>query len=608
MAGNLSAAGEGFTWPPEVAVAPNGDVYAAWHVFGGDTTGGIRMRRSTDGGLTFGAELVPFPNGTAAVTFNSATGVANKVAGMHMWLQGAVQPRILLDPVRPNTLYVVCANDPDGFNPANDPSDIVIARSTDNGATWTRTTISQGLVGDSEIMPSAAIDASGRIAVSWYHNSRRLTVADTLGGTHFLLDIFTTTSTDSGLTFSAPVRLNGVSFDPEIAAPDRFGNHTMRIGEYNGLAIGGDVAHAVWTGNRTTPVTQGTFYDGFAMPALAQRTTTTVSAVAGQYSDVVTLSMQVQPTGAGGSVSFSVNGGAAILATYSSTTGVATASYTIPLGAGVYPVTATFTSGSALFTDSSGSANLTVSRENAIVTPSSANVASVRVASPGGASPAFTLTAAITEVADGSLGDISNAVPVTFTLTPVLSGSPVACTATTSGGGVGGTLNASCTFSGVPVDLYAVTMAIGGTYYTGSGTSVLSVYDPSLGFVTGGGTVVHDGVLANFGFNVKFLKNGRIQGGLLFVEHRTAGDIVLKSNAPGTLAIVGTSAAFTGKATVSDVGNYRFQATVVDNGEPGSNNQFGLQVVQPSGAIQADLTFAQRTINSGNIQVPQGAR
>ena len=145
--------------------------------------------------------------------------------------------------------------------------------------------------------PAAEQSPHGCLSVGRLTAQRFRESADTLGGTHFLLDVFTTTSNDSGLTFSAPLRLNGVSFDPETAAPDRFGNHTMRIGEYNGLSIGGDVAHAVWTGNRTTPSTQGTFYDSFAMPALATPTTTTVSPVAGQYSDVVTLSAQVQPTG-----------------------------------------------------------------------------------------------------------------------------------------------------------------------------------------------------------------------------------------------------------------------------------------------------------------------
>ena len=610
LAGNLSAAGEGFTWPPEVAVGSNGDVWAAWHMNSTTATGGVRLRRSTDGGVTFGPELIPFPNGTAAVTGNGATGVANKITGMHMWLQGAVQPRILPDPARANAIYIVCANDPDGFSPTNDPSDIVIARSTDNGATWTRATISQGAAGDSEIMPSASIDASGRIAVSWYDNRRRLTVADALGGTHFLLDLYTTTSVDGGVTFSAPARLNDVSFDPEANAPDRFGNHTLRIGEYNGLAIGADRAHAVWTGNRTTtPVGQGVFYNSFAMPGLARSTAVTVSTAAGQYSDVVTLSAQVSPTGAAGSVSFTVNGGAAILATYNPTTGAATASYTIPLAAGGYTIGAAFTSSdTSLYTNSSGTSTLTVSREDAVVTPSLANPTSVRVASAGGTSPAFTLAAAITDVADGSLGDTTNAVPVTFTLTPVLSGSPVSCTATTSGGGVGAALNASCTFTSVPVNLYQVSIAVGGNYYTGTGTSVVSIYDPSLGFITGGGTLIHNGVPANFGFTVKYLKNGNIQGGLLYTEHQPTGDIVVKTNALGALSIVGNSAVFTAKATVDAVGNHSVQATVVDNGEPGVNDQFGLVVVQPNGIVRADLTSGIGTIYSGNIQVPQGAK
>ena len=44
---------------------------------------------------------------------------------------------------------------------------------------------------------------------------------------------------------------------------------------------------------------------------------------------------------------------------------------------------------------------------------------------------------------------------------------------------------------------------------------MLAVYDPSLGFVTGSGTVLHNGVLANFGMNAKYLENGQIQGSLV---------------------------------------------------------------------------------------------
>src|SRR5262249_38112058 len=145
-------------------------------------------------------------------------------------------------------------DDPDTFNPLDDPSDIVIARSTDGGASWSRSTISQGLYGDSEFMPAAAIDTNGNLAVTWYDNRRHLTVPDSLGGTHYLLDLFATTSIDGGLTFTPPIQVDDLTnpFDPELGAPDRFGNHTLRIGEYNGLAAAAGFAFAVWTDNSST--------------------------------------------------------------------------------------------------------------------------------------------------------------------------------------------------------------------------------------------------------------------------------------------------------------------------------------------------------------------
>jgi hypothetical protein len=269
-AGNISGANEGFTWPSEVDVAPNGDVWVAWHTNTGGTNGGIRMRHSTDGGQTFGSEITPFPDGTAATTTNSSTGVTNKITGLHVWLQGSMQPRVVFDPVRPANIYVVAVNDPDTFDPTNDPSDIVLARSTDNGGSWTRSTISQGRYGDSEFMPAAGIDANGNLAVTFYTNARHQVLADTsLGGMHYLLDLFATTSTDGGLTFTAPGRINDASspLDPQLGAPDRFGNFTFRIGEYNGLAVANGTAYADWTGNTATG--QQIFFDKFPVTGSA---------------------------------------------------------------------------------------------------------------------------------------------------------------------------------------------------------------------------------------------------------------------------------------------------------------------------------------------------
>jgi bacillolysin len=337
-------------------------------------------------------------------------------------------------------------------------------------------------------------------------------------------------------------------------------------------------------------------------------TSTAVDSAAGQYSDQVTLRATVSPmayydqTGAG-SVAFTVNGNSVGSAPINAG-GVATLPYTIGEGAGSYTIGAAFTSTNAAFQNSGGSNTLTVSKENATVTPDAANPFAIKVASAGGTSPAFTLKASIKEVADGSLGDISKAVPVTFKLIPVGAGSTIQCNATT-GTVASGALNVACNFASVPVNVYDLNISVGGNYYTGSTDTIVVVYDPSLGFVTGGGAITHNGVKANFGMNIKYLKNGNAQGNFIYIEHRATGDVILKSNSLGAMAIVGNEAQPTGKAVVNGVGNYSFIARAIDKGDPGTTDQFGLRVTAPNGAVVADLTFNPITLSGGNIQVPK---
>jgi hypothetical protein len=133
---------------------------------------------------------------------------------------------------------------------------------------------------------------------------------------------------------------------------------------------------------------------------------------------------------------------------------------------------------------------------------------------------------------------------------------------------------------------------------------VLAVYDPSLGFVTGGGTIFHNGVHGTFGFNAKYKKNGAPEGELLYIECGPTGSVKLKSTSMQSLSIAGVTGVIIGKATINGVGNYTFRATVVDNGEPGSNDQFGLRVTAPGGAVVPGLTFDPIILSGGNIQVP----
>ena len=79
--------------------------------------------------------------------------------------------------------------------------------------------------------------------------------------------------------------------------------------------------------------------------------------------------------------------------------------------------------------------------------------------------------------------------------------------------------------------------------------------------------------------------------------------MTLESDAPQSMSIVGNTAVILGKATLNGVANYSFQATVIDNGEPGRNDLFGLQVKDPNWAAVPDLSFSPATLTGGNIQV-----
>jgi hypothetical protein len=336
-------------------------------------------------------------------------------------------------------------------------------------------------------------------------------------------------------------------------------------------------------------------------------TTTTIDAASVQYSDHVALTAHVGPSGATGSVEFFVGG--ASVGTSSVASGIATLGYTTLLPMGGYELVAVFTSDGASYASSTSDLGagsnpiLTVLREDATVTPSVANAAQVKVGAPGGTA-SFDLTASITDAADGYPGNVCLA-GLTIALAPVGPGSGISIPATqVSCSGVGGTRVMKASFANVPVNVYDVTFTVTGNYYTGSASSVVAVYDPSLGFTTGGGHVVdpNTGNVADFGFNVKYQKKGGAQGQLLYIEHTANGDVVVKSNAMGSLSIVTgppMTAIFLGKATVAGVGNQSFQCTVEDNGEPGNKDRFALKITG-----NATYTFPLTTIAGGNIPGP----
>jgi hypothetical protein len=227
-------------------------------------------------------------------------------------------------------------------------------------------------------------------------------------------------------------------------------------------------------------------------------------------------------------------------------------------------------------------------------------------------------------------GNIARA-DISMILTPVGPGGsvlPDSCDApSTTGSGYAGVLSVTCHFSGLPVNTYSVDVTVFGDYYTGSGEDVLTVYDPSLGFTTGGGWFYWPGTddKTNFGFTMKYGKNGRnVKGSLLIMRHLADGTKYrFKSNALEGMAVgENTSpefgwASFSGKGTYLEpgwpdpVGNHKFTTYVEDHGEPGTGaDRIWFEVldrdgmVLPGFSIASPATANAETIDSGNIVVP----
>jgi hypothetical protein len=198
-----------------------------------------------------------------------------------------------------------------------------------------------------------------------------------------------------------------------------------------------------------------------------------------------------------------------------------------------------------------------------------------------------------------------------------------------TGSGYDAILTAECAFDDVPVNAYHVqATVVGGYYVSGLAEDVLVIFDPSLGFTTGGGWFTWPGTTdkTNFGFNVKYQKDKGVHGHLLLMRHHPDGSFYgLKAKGLFGLAIgefdagdatVGW-ASFVGKAAyvepgwASPIDDHTFIIYVEDWNEPGSgHDQVWLEVRDGDGsvilAMSMDLPAIDNTVtlSGGNIVVP----
>jgi hypothetical protein len=227
-ASTVSGGGEGFVWPSHNAVARNGDVYVAYHsqptFVGGapnGTSGQVFVLRSTNGGVSYPQKTLAYTPGNADITFN-VQNLIRTLNGSVSWTQGSAQPWVLPDPINLDNVYVVAADDPTNLSHGDGFDDMDV---------FIARSTNQGLNWDAPVR----VDA-GPVGTTQFFPTATIddesgcfgvTWYDTRAGLtnaagNFLLDVFLRNSCDGGLTFSPEVKLNDVPFDPDLGAPTRF--------------------------------------------------------------------------------------------------------------------------------------------------------------------------------------------------------------------------------------------------------------------------------------------------------------------------------------------------------------------------------------------------
>ena len=76
---------------------------------------------------------------------------------------------------------------------------------------------------------------------------------------------------------------------------------------------------------------------------------------------------------------------------------------------------------------------------------------------------------------------------------------------------------------------------------------------------------------------------------MVYIERRQNGEVKLRSVSALSLTIFENTAVFAARATLNGAANHSFRATVVDNGDIGNTDQFGLNATNPGGAVIPDL-------------------
>jgi hypothetical protein len=187
----------------------SGVVFDSWHDYAKNI---IYVDKSTNGGMNWGADV-------AAVTTHAGFGTDIGCVGGRS--QG---PAHALKVGPSGTLYLVYA-DPVTSGPTSRKFDVLLTKSTNNGATWSAPVVLNNDTGASDqFHPTLSVTDNGtggdKVAVTWY--DRRDDPANCSA------NVYGTVSTDNGTTWAANVKLTSASsnFDGNPNGPGDYSSST----------------------------------------------------------------------------------------------------------------------------------------------------------------------------------------------------------------------------------------------------------------------------------------------------------------------------------------------------------------------------------------------
>jgi hypothetical protein len=309
---------------------------------------------------------------------------------------------------------------------------------------------------------------------------------------------------------------------------------------------------------------------------------------------------------------------------------------------GSYPITVSVTDETG--TTTTTSFTIVVAKEDARVAYNGNNLFWTSSASSTSAN--VTLSAAIRDISavtgdpayDANAGDIRKAT-VTFvnrdTNAPFSGCTNLPVGLVSAGDSKTGTASCSTTLtasSNTGGTQYTVGIVVSGFYMRDDAgdNDIITVAQPQTSsFISGGGNLVLSsssglkagtaGSKANFGFNVKYNKSGANLQGSANIIVRSGGRVYqIKSTAISSLGVASPKASFTGKANIQDItnplspvavdGNATLQLWMTDNGEPGANDTFGIQVLNKSGGVWFSSNWngsktVEQKLGGGNVAV-----